>query len=180
MNGRGSRAKGKAAEREVAALCAEWWGQLEPGCKFASTPGSGGWSTAQMRAAFRVAGDLSTTALRWPFTVEVKRREGWDEGRLLAGRKSPVWGWWGQACKAAAEEGKQPMLWMRRSREPWSVMLPRAMVLLDWGIAVVEWARIATAGMPATPPPCMVAWEGLSSVEPALVEARAKGGPPYG
>lgn len=32
-----SRAKGKEAEREVAALLAAWWGQLEPGCKFKPT-----------------------------------------------------------------------------------------------------------------------------------------------
>lgn len=167
MNGAGCRAKGKAAEREVAGLCAAWWSAVEPGCQFASTPGSGGWSTAKMRAAFNVAGDLSTTAKRWPFTVEVKRREGWRDGPLLAGKASPVWGWWAQACKAAAEEQRWPMLWLRRSREPWRVMLPRYVVK----IPAIVWSRYPTGILRAPGDrflfPALVEWEALRGLDPA-------------
>ncbi len=123
------RRKGKQGEREVAAMCAAWWSALEPGCEFRSTPSSGGWATPQLRGHFKVAGDLTTTAKKWPFTVEVKRREKWDLSNLYAARPSPVWGWWAQACKAAVEEGRAPILFLRKgkpgSTPEWFVMLPQ-------------------------------------------------------
>jgi len=122
----GSRQKGSVAEREVAKLCAVWWARIEPGCEFTKTPLSGGWSTPKLRGEFKVAGDLVTTATQWPFTVEVKRREGWAPANLERGRASPVWAWWLQAQKAALEEKRVPMLWLRRSREAWRVMVPQA------------------------------------------------------
>lgn len=64
-----------------------------------------------------------TTARRFPFAVEVKRREGWSWRELLAGRRSPVWGWWDQACKQADEAHADPMLWFRHNREEWTVMM---------------------------------------------------------
>ena len=70
--------KGKVAEREVARLLSEWWGQLEPGAQFVRTPCSGGWSSREVRTGFRASGDIMTTAVRFSFTVESKRREGWS------------------------------------------------------------------------------------------------------
>lgn len=77
-----------------------------------------------MRAAFKAAGDLMTTARRWGWACEVKRREGWDWERLKAGRASPVWSWWRQAQAQAEDAGLQPMLWFRKSRQPWRVLVP--------------------------------------------------------
>lgn len=119
--GRGSRDKGKNAEREVCRLLAPWWGVVEPGCKFVPTPMSGGMRS--IRAEMKIAGDLTTTAQAFPYTVEVKRREGWSRENFLKGRRSPVWGWWKQVCTAAAEERRAPMLWARRNNEEWLVLL---------------------------------------------------------
>lgn len=126
------RAKGKIAEREVAAMVAAWWAAVEPGCEFRSTPSSGGWATPQLRGHFKVAGDLTTTAKRWPFTVEVKRREAWNFANVSRGKASPVWSWWRQACKAADEESRVPILFLRKnSRTPeWFVILPA--LGFDW------------------------------------------------
>lgn len=162
MNG---RAKGCRGEREVAKLIAEWWGSVEPGGEFVRTPSSGGWATPQLRGAFRAAGDLMTTAATWPFTVEVKYRENWKDGTLLAGMKSPVWGWWAQAVKAAEEEGRQPMLWLRRSREPWRVMLPKAALVGPTRLPGVVWSRYPGKGRPSVEP-ILVAWEALRGLPP--------------
>lgn len=119
-----SRTKGNVAEREVAALIQTWWRQLEPGCAFVRTPSSGGWGTPELRGSFRVSGDLATTSTTFPFSVEVKRREGWSWTTLLAGKPSPVWGWWRQTLTAATEMKAHPMLWVRRSQQPWLVLVP--------------------------------------------------------
>lgn len=118
-----SRQKGNVAEREVAALLRQWWSDVEPEAEWARTPLSGGWGGASARAGFRASGDLMTTAVRFPFTVEVKRREGWAWSTLIAGKRSPVWGWWKQAQTQAAEMKVEPMLWFRRNRQPWRVLI---------------------------------------------------------
>lgn len=134
-----SRSKGKRGEREVAKLLQDWWRKLEPECKFATTPSSGGWSTPEMRGEFKVAGDLTTTAKRWPWTVEVKRREGWSDKTLKEGKASPIWGWWKQVLKSSAEEKRMPMLWFRRSHEPWLVMFAESDVWWQPASAKFSW-----------------------------------------
>jgi len=122
----GSRGKGSAAEIEIAKLIETWWRQLEPNCRVCRTPLSGGWGGKDLRAGFRASGDLMTTAKRFPFTVEVKRRENWTWKTLLAGKPSPVWGWWQQAIGQAAEVTDvqlEPLLVWRKNREPWHVMV---------------------------------------------------------
>jgi len=118
-----SRQKGSVAEREVAKLVQEWWSCVEPDCEFTKTPLSGGWSGPRVREAFQAAADLMTTAKQWPWAVEVKRREKWSLENVLTGKRSPVWGWWKQCVDAAALMHKRPMLWFRKSREPWQVMI---------------------------------------------------------
>lgn len=124
-----SRAKGRRGERQVLGLVHPWWMQVEP-CEFAVTPQSGGFSTRKVRGEFKIAGDLMTTARRWPFTVEVKWRERWSLARLADGKPSPVWGWWHQVQESAEQErdakqrgGGEPMLWFKKNRQPWMVML---------------------------------------------------------
>lgn len=124
MSARGRRNKGSNAEREVAAELQAWWRRLEPGCVFHRTPLSGGWASSRVAAGYNASGDVVTTALRFPWTVEVKRNEGFAWKNVVAGKASPVWEWWGQAQRQAREVDKVPMLWLRRSREPWRVMVP--------------------------------------------------------
>ena len=123
-----SRSKGRRAEREVAKLLADWWGQLEPKCEFKCTPLSGGWGGrdggAHVRAHFKASGDLMTTATRFPFTVEVKHREQWSMKNLVAGKPTPPWDWWIQSQRQATEESGVSMLWFKKNRYPWMVGLP--------------------------------------------------------
>lgn len=128
---RGGQRKGKGGEREVATLLQQWWGQLEPGTKFVSTPKSGGWLH---NAEFEVSGDVVTTAELFPFSVEVKRNEQWSIERLLAGKASPVWGFWKQCQNDAAKVSKEPMLWFRKNRKPWMVMLREEYVFEVQGV----------------------------------------------
>ena len=118
------RVKGCRGEREVAAMLAEWWGAYDPGCKFVRTPSSGGWSAAKVRSEFRASGDIMTTSQLFPFVVEVKRREAFAWATFAAGRACPVWAWWEQTERAAAEQvGGVPMLWLRHNGEPWRVVV---------------------------------------------------------
>jgi hypothetical protein len=136
-------AKGNGGEREVARKLEPWWRKVEPTATFIRTPQSGGWSTVQVRQEFRASGDIMTTGIRFPFAVEVKRREGWSPANFVAGKKSPVWGWWREAQVEAAELGAEPMLWVRKNAERrrgkgsgggtlpplWTVLLRRDYVL---------------------------------------------------
>lgn len=65
-----------------------------------------------------------TTAQLFPFTVEVKLRESWSLKNVLAGKKSPIWGWYLQAIKAAEEQKNIPLLIFRKNRYPWRIMIP--------------------------------------------------------
>jgi hypothetical protein len=117
------RPKGNRAELEVAAIIEPWWSPYEKGCRFKRTPLSGGWGDRDVRGAFNASGDLMTTAKRFPFCVEVKRRENWKLHQLEAGKRSPVWRWWRQTQEAASECSLEPMMWFRQNRRPWVVML---------------------------------------------------------
>lgn len=124
-----SRDKGSRAENQVSKLLAEWWQELEPASKFKRTPLSGGWGDADVRGGFKVAGDICTTAQFWPFTVEVKRREGWSFATFASGRRSPVWAWWRQCLAAAAEEDRIPLMFMRKNRQKWLVLAPERLLV---------------------------------------------------
>lgn len=119
MGGKMSRTKGAKGELEVAEMLRAWWEPACPGAIFKRTPSSGGWGNKQARAEFRTSGDLVTTSHRFPFCVEIKRREGWTIANVACGRPSPVWAWWQQAQKAAAEGCLEPLLIMRKSKQPW-------------------------------------------------------------
>lgn len=117
------RPKGSKAEIEIAKRLKAWWSPFEP-AEFVRTPLSGGWGGKDLRAGFRASGDVMTTAQKFPFTIEVKRREGWSWTNLLAGKASPVWGYWKQAVGQAKEMGGIPLLFFRKNRELWSLMMP--------------------------------------------------------
>lgn len=135
-----SREKGSSAEREVAGLLKDWWRQIEPDCVFVKTPLSGGWGSPGLRAGFRASGDICTTAIKFPFTVESKRREKWSLEQFLKGSRSPIWGWWSQSNTQAEEMQAWPMLWFRRNNERWRVMIPLYLKRrLDWPELVHEW-----------------------------------------
>lgn len=121
--------KGKVNERVVAKIIQAWWLQFEPGVEFTRTPQSGGWHSPKVRAGFRASGDLMTTSTRFPFCIEVKRREAWSLEWLVKGRASPVWDWWKQTQKAAKEVDCEPMMWFRHNRREWLVMVRHAFLM---------------------------------------------------
>ena len=169
---KGSRQKGNGAEREVAAHMQKWWGRYEPAVQFIRTPLSGGWASATAREAFRASGDLMTTSRRFPFCIEVKRREGWSYERLHAGRASPVWGWWRQTVKAAAEVGLAPMLWFRQNRGPWYVMLPRDHAVFRHAHPLLEWPAAVLAARDVGEPVALVFGDVLLGIDPRLLVRR--------
>jgi len=121
--------KGPKGENEVVKLLSRWWSQFELDVQFKRTPKSGGWGNSEVRGDMKVAGDICTTSQRWPFTVEVKRRESWTFGAFSEGRLSPVWKWWRQCINAAAEEDRIPLLWARKNRRPWIVLAPERLLV---------------------------------------------------
>lgn len=129
MGAKNGRQKGNNAELQVAHLIEAWWHQIEPGKAFRRSPSSGGWATPEVRADFKASGDLVTKAEKFPFSVEVKRREGWNLANVLAGRRSPIWRWWAQTNKAAKEMNAHPMLWFRQNREPWRIVFSEASLM---------------------------------------------------
>jgi hypothetical protein len=122
-----SHRKGAVGELEVRNLIQPWWAAVEPATRFNRAPLSGGWHAA---ADQQTAGDLLVTpGSKWPWSVEVKRREGWSPARALSGLASPLWTWWAQATRDAATIGLYPMLWARRSRGQWIVLVPEKQYL---------------------------------------------------
>jgi hypothetical protein len=118
-----SKAKERRAEREVAMLLASWWQILEPMCEFKPTPLGGKWRGRDY--LFRASGDLMTTADEFPFTVKVNHCKDWSMDDLVAGKRQPVWDWWIQSQRLAAEEGGVPMLWFKKNQYPWLVAVPQ-------------------------------------------------------
>lgn len=141
-----SSAKGRRGEREVAGMCQNWWRKIDKKCEFKRTPLSGGWSTTTIRSHFRACGDIMTTSDNWPFTVEVKRREDWSLNNLFDGKPTAVWQWWIQSTDQANKEKQVPMLWLKRNRVPWLIMLP--VIFIDASSSPkpdVYWTRITLA-----------------------------------
>ena len=135
------RPKGNRAEIEIAKSLKAWWSPFEA-AEFVRTPLSGGWGGKDLRAGFRASGDVMTTSLRFPFTVEIKRREGWSWVNLMRGWRSPVWGYWRQAIAQAKEMGGTPLLFLRRNREEWSVMLPLRSGIDSTAITSEKWVAV--------------------------------------
>lgn len=83
--------------------------------------------------------------------------------RVRAGKSSPVWSWWRQAQRQAAEQkdGAEPMLWMRHRREPWLVLVRAA-----WVDALPDRARISVGHVSAFG---VGAWDAKRGAEPVAL-----------
>lgn len=140
------RAKGSKAELQVAKLLKDFWDPLEV-AEWKRVPLSGGWGgSSEARLGFKTAGDITTTAKRWPFSVEVKHRQNWNMENVLAGKKSPVWGWWEQARTQGAESDMKPLLFFRKNNQDWSLMFsasekifPFSWLIPERGVLIAPW-----------------------------------------
>lgn len=175
------RQKGSRAEREVAKLVQTWWAQFEPAAQFVRTPLSGGWGGPTLRGGFGAAGDLMTTSKTFPFVIEVKRREAWSWKTFLAGKSSPVWGWWEQAQTQALEMKRTPMLWIRRNLEKqWQILVPCQVDRRAHFEEGFRWTN--TAELNVGIEPVMIRWDIFSRVPPEKFvvhrsnEAQGRGG----
>lgn len=163
-----SRDKGARGELEVVHLLQPWWRQLEPEAVFSRTADQG---RAPMDR--RLHGDvLVQKAPRWPFHVEVKRNEGWNLRRWLDCAPSPVWGFWRQACVEARASGRSPMLWLRRNKEPWIVVVRRGRWPQRGAVPVLGVWGQAFVGSDPELEPAVAAWgSAVLTIPPALFAA---------
>lgn len=139
----------------------------------------------KIREKMRLAGDLMTDAELFPFTIEVKRRENWSERNLIKGFASPIWSWWKQVCKDASEEGGIPMLWFRKNRRRWRILLPAEGAIPqeaweqmrphfgippanDPGAILVRFGKLTTGRNLLPVQPVQVTWEALKHTDPKL------------
>lgn len=147
-----ARDKGNGGEREVAKLLMAWWAIVNPEAHFVRTPSSGGWQSAPVRAGFRASGDIMTDDPAFPFTIEAKRRESWSMRAFVSGFRSPIWGWWTQACRQGEEAKLTPMVWLRKNRmKHWIVLVPEAYAKsLGWPAPDMRWEAFRVP-MPTRP-----------------------------
>ena len=115
-----SRTKGNSYELRIAKAFAQWSGE-----HIRRTPQSGGWSNAK----FGVSADLVCDNPKWPFSVEVKKREGWHLDDLITGIRPDdsrsIEAWWKQTVDSCPKKGytTTPMLVFARNRGPNLVMM---------------------------------------------------------
>ena len=95
MGGKSSRNKGQVGEREVCKILGEALGI----------------SLDRNLEQTRSGGCDIVVNDHW--YIEVKRQE-----------KYQIDAWWQQACRQAQDKGKHPVLFFRKSREDWRVMMP--------------------------------------------------------
>lgn len=94
------RRKGHQFERDQAKIWGDWWGNRE---LFARTPMSGGW---------KIAGDIACTDPDFPFTLEMKKHEGWFFEQLW-NDKCEIFAWLNQVQNDVVKKkavGKIPMV----------------------------------------------------------------------
>jgi Holliday junction resolvase-like predicted endonuclease len=94
MGGKSSRNKGKVGEREVCKILGEQLG-------------------ISLDRNLEQTRDGGCDIILDHWAIEVKRQE-----------KYQVDAWWLQAVNQAKEQGKHPVLFFRKSREDWRVMMP--------------------------------------------------------
>ncbi|UXR28888.1 hypothetical protein [Bacillus paranthracis] len=108
-----SRAKGSTFERKVAKELTAWWGE-----EFHRVPASGGLRWGEDN---RVVGDIvAPEGSDFPFTIECKKREGWNFEQLIKGT-GEVTSWWLQAVtdrERLNDVTKHPLLVFSKNRSP--------------------------------------------------------------
>lgn len=141
-----SRVKGSRAELDVAAMFSRWCGE-----EVRRTPLSGGWSSAK----FGVTADLVCANPAFPYSVEIKHREGWVLDDLVTGVRKDhdksILQWWKQCVESCPKREdkanridnrgrvillKEPLLVFRRNRQPWLVMVRRGGTTQSLGAAM--------------------------------------------
>jgi len=109
-SGKKAKRKGSGFERKISKFLKEMW----PDGEFERTPMSGG---SQLRKGWKLAGDIVTTSLTFPFCVECKKQEKWRlEGLHL--RDNIINKWWHQALDESRLVGKKPLLIFSRNHSP--------------------------------------------------------------
>lgn len=102
--------KGAKFERDIAKLLSEWWGE-----DFNRVPMSGG---LDWQKDNRVTGDIVPPPdSDFPYTVECKKREGWDFEQVIKGT-GEVADWWKQCTNDAKKVDKIPLLIFSKNRSP--------------------------------------------------------------
>jgi hypothetical protein len=110
-----SKAKGSEFERRIAKALGKWFKE-----DFNRTPASGG---LHWKEDNRVAGDIVTPPDSiFPFTVECKKREGWDLDQVLKGT-GEVEKWWMQAVGDSERVKLLPFLVFAKNFSPYYLML---------------------------------------------------------
>ena len=99
MGGKSSRVKGQVGEREVCKILGEALG-ISLDRNLEQTRDGG---------ADIIVNDV--------WYIEVKRQE-----------KYAIDAWWNQACSQAKGKGKHPVLFFRKSREDWRVIMPYSLI----------------------------------------------------
>lgn len=110
-----SKAKGSDYERKIAKLLSDWFGE-----EFHRVPASGGlrWGTDN-----RVVGDITTSPdSKFPFTVECKKREGWDFEQVLKGT-GEVEQWWEQSSRDGERASLLPIVIFSKNFAPNYLMM---------------------------------------------------------
>jgi hypothetical protein len=126
MPGRKSKTKGRSFEQEVAKLFTDW-----AGSKFRRVPLSGGWQSSGvvtgdifLVAEYEVASISDAPRVRFPFSVECKKQEGWDFAQLFRdSEKCPLRLFWVQAASDADKIKKLPVMIFSRNYLPIFIMI---------------------------------------------------------
>lgn len=124
--GKRARTKGNSFENEVAKLLTKW-----SGSKFRRVPLSGGWQSSKVAtgdlflvAEYETARTGDGLRVRFPFSVECKKQEGWDFAQLFRdSEKCPLRLWWEQASNDAKIIKKLPALIFARNYSPIFIMV---------------------------------------------------------
>lgn len=134
--------KGQEYMRKVCGILARWaGGTFRPRPTFVEP--SEGW---------KVKGDVQhDPKVRFPFTVECKKVEGWSLDGLVGSTKWPVWAWWLQ-CTRQAESARNTHPLLIFSRNGWKNYVLANAETLEWLRVEPIDGPIVTVARPSSPP----------------------------
>jgi len=117
--GRSSRRKGHAFERTIAKKLQTWWNQNGKfKYEFRRTPQSGG---SALKQGWGLAGDIATTAINFPWHLELKNAPGSFAGlhQFISAPKFKFWEWLEQANKDCPQNKKVILIFNRFDQPTW-------------------------------------------------------------